>query len=185
MQCMKTLCRKPRLRCGCYRTGCFQKKFWICCCKICCKRRLAKALSWPHAFDGLLAPAPPAIWSQPPGQFKFGPICKEVTFPQALALVFEQNYLCEPAWPSASYWNDVTMVRLFSTYWHGYLPRIGPGCNTQWSVDWSQTVTTTVRTAMSGSSAEQPVQHQAAASSDEQPAFLYYVQLRVHNRRMG
>ena len=57
-------------------------------------------MSWPHAFDGLLATAPPAIWWKPP------PICTAASLPPALKLVLDQNYLCEPAWPSLNYWSD-------------------------------------------------------------------------------
>ena len=61
---------------------------------------LSQAMSWPHAFDGLLATAPPAIWWKPP------PICTAASLPPALKLVLDQNYLCEPAWPSLNYWSD-------------------------------------------------------------------------------
>ena len=65
-----------------------------CFCKRCCKSHWAQAMSWPHAFEGFLAPAPPAMWWNPP------PICTAATLPPALKLVLDQNYLCEPAWPS-------------------------------------------------------------------------------------
>jgi len=177
---MKTLCRKRPRRPN--RTGCFQKKIVVATTKAWARRRLAQALSWPHAFDGLLAPAPPAIWCKPPGQFQFGAICRKVTFPQALALVFEENYLCEPAWPSATYWSTKN--------WYGYMPFMPPSCLTHWQLKewkiWSSTSDDlTARTTVSGRSAEQPVQHLASASSAEQPAGLYYAQMRLHTRRMG
>ena len=76
-----------------------------CGCKICCKSRLARSLSWPHAFERDWGPhalqvAPPAVWWKPP------PICTAATLPPGLKLVLDHNYLCEPAWPSVAYWGD-------------------------------------------------------------------------------
>jgi len=177
---MKTLCRKRPRRPN--RTGCFQKKIVVATTKAWARRRLAKAVSWPHAFDGLLAPAPSAIWCKAPGQLQFGAICRKVTFPQALALVFEENYLCEPAWPSATYWSTVNSWGVLVcipppcvSYWH-FKP-----LDTYWN-SWSSSSSTsddfTARTTVSDSNAAT----QQFPSGAEQPAGLCYKQLREHNR---
>jgi hypothetical protein len=132
---------------------------------------LSQAMSWPHAFDGLLATAPPAIWWKPP------PICTAASLPPALKLVLDQNYLCEPAWPSLNYWSDpydqaarglVMQINLFARSTYGSsIVLDAPSSDS------------TARTTVRGSSAEQLVQRQAAAGSAEQPVSLYYWQLHV------
>ena len=128
-------------------------------------------MSWPHAFDGLLATAPPAIWWKPP------PICTAASLPPALKLVLDQNYLCEPAWPSLDYWSDpydqagrglVMQINLFARSTYGSSIVLDPPSSDS-----------TARTTVRGSSAEQLVQRQAAAGSAEQPVGLYYWQLHV------
>ena len=134
---------------------------------------LSQAMSWPHAFDGLLATAPPAIWWKPP------PICTAASLPPALKLVLDQNYLCEPAWPSLNYWSDpydqagrglVMQINLFARSTYGSSIVLDPPSSDS-----------TARTTVRGSSAEQLVQRQAAAGSAEQPVSLYYWQLHVLN----
>ena len=134
---------------------------------------LSQAMSWPHAFDGLLATAPPAIWWKPP------PICTAASLPSALKLVLDQNYLCEPAWPSLNYWSDpydqagrrlVMQINLFARSTYGSSIVLDPPSSES-----------TARTTVRGSSAEQLVQRQAAAGSAEQPVSLYYWQLHVLN----
>ena len=134
---------------------------------------LSQAMSWPHAFDGLLATAPPAIWWQPP------PICTAASLPPALKLVLDQNYLCEPAWPSLNYWSDpydqagrrlVMQINLFARSTYGS------------SIDLdAPSSDSTSRTTVRSSTAEQLVQRQAAAGSAEQPVSLYYWQLHMLN----
>ena len=136
-------------------------------------------MSWPHAFDGLLATAPPAIWWKPP------PICTAASLPPALKLVLDQNYLCEPAWPSLNYWSDPYdqaarshVMQIDDADVDHLFARSTYGSSIALDAPSSEF---TSRTTVSGSSGEQLVQRQAAAGSHEQPVSLYYWQLHVLN----
>ena len=136
-------------------------------------------MSWPHAFDGLLATAPPAIWWKPP------PICTAASLPPALKPVLDQNYLCEPAWPSLNYWSDPYdqaarshVMQIDDADVDHLFARSTYGSSIVLDAPSSDS---TSRTTVSGSSAEHLVQRQAAAGSAEQPVSLYYWQLHVLN----
>ena len=100
-------------------------------------------------------------------------------FASCFKLVLDQNYLCEPAWPSLNYWSDpydqavrghVMQINLFARSTYGSsIVLDAPSSDS------------TSRTTVRSSTAEQLVQRQAAAGSAEQPVSLYYWQLHVLN----